>query len=62
MDFGTQTPMPSTEFSVDELSFDDDLVASEPTAGGSVMLSQSSTQTDLEYLLNSIQTQTDTLF
>ena len=62
MDFGTQTPMPSTEFSVDELSFDDDLVVSEPTAGGSVMLSQSSTQTDLEYLLNSIQTQTDTLF
>ena len=62
MDFGTQTPMPSTEFSVDELSFDDDLVVSESTAGGSVMLSQSSTQTDLEYLLNSIQTQTDTLF
>lgn len=62
MDFGTQTPIPATDFSANEFTFDDDLVDAEVATGSSVILSQSSTQTDLEFLLNNIQTQTESLF
>lgn len=62
MDFGTQTPLPSSEFTAHDFTFDDDMSGNPSGGGNSAVLSQSSTQTDLEYLLHSIQTQTDSLF
>lgn len=59
MDFGTQTPLPDSadEFST-EFLFDDGML-DDPSAGAGAQLSQSSTQTELDFLFNNIETQTD---
>lgn len=59
MDFGTQTPVPDTAHDfTSAFMFDDDLLTESASSTGA-QLSQSSTQTDLEFLFNNIETQTD---
>ena len=59
MDFGTQTSLLDTEGDLSRAFMFDDELLDEHSSGSAALLSQSSTQTDLDFLFNHIETQTD---